>query len=106
MNYTINLQEIADELEFDLEDVEMILDVFMEDSTVNLQNIKIAIEAGNFDDVKLNAHAIKGSALNLLLNDVGSIAKEIEESAAKSEDVDYSALYVKLNDLVRGLRNE
>ena len=43
MNYTINLQEIADELEFDLEDVEMILDVFMEDSTVNLQNIKIAI---------------------------------------------------------------
>ncbi len=106
MNYTIDLQEIADELEFDLEDVEMVLGVFMEDSVVNLNNMKIAIRAGNLDDVKLSAHAIKGSALNLLLNDVGSLATEIEENAAKSEDVDYLALYTRLNDLVIGLRDE
>lgn len=106
MIYKINLQNIADELEFDLEDVEMIMDSFLEDANKNLRSMKDAIQSNNLEVIQTSAHAIKGSALNLLLKDIGHTAKELEISAIQNHDIDYLLLYEKLNMLIGGLGDE
>ena len=44
MSYTLDLQKIADELDFDLEDVEMLLEVFLEGANDSMNELKSAIE--------------------------------------------------------------
>lgn len=106
LSYNINIQKIADELEFDLEDVEMIMDSFLENAQTNLIYMKNAIKLNNLEEIKTSAHAIKGSSLNLLLNEIGNIAKELEFNAMKKNDIDYLLLYEKLHCLIKGLKGE
>ncbi|MDF1882347.1 Hpt domain-containing protein [Sulfurimonas sp. SAG-AH-194-C21] len=106
MSYKIDLQKIADELEFDLEDVEMIMDSFLENAKTNLNFMDKAIQIDDFKGITNSAHAIKGSALNLLLDDVGNLARELELNAMEEKNIDYFVLYEKLNLLINGLKNE
>ncbi|WP_415250451.1 Hpt domain-containing protein [Sulfurimonas sp.] len=103
MKYIINVQAIADELEFDLEDVEMIMDSFVQNFKINLENMLLAIQTDNLEDVKLSAHAIKGSAQNILLDDIGKLAKVIEDNARNRNTVNYLELYEELKGLYKGL---
>ena len=96
MKYAIDLQEIADYLDFDLEDVEMLIEVFLEGAYKNMQELKIAINMNNLQDIHKAAHAIKGSAANLTFANIADIAKEIEENAKKSNTVDYDKKYEEL----------
>lgn len=96
MRYTIDLQTIADELDFDLEDVEMLMEAFLESVDQNIQILKTAIETHDLQAIYLASHDIKGAAGNLLLNDIANIAKEIEINAKKHNTVDYNEMYEKL----------
>ncbi|MDF1876641.1 Hpt domain-containing protein [Sulfurimonas sp. SAG-AH-194-L11] len=106
MSYKIDLQVIADELEFDLEDVEMIMDSFLENAKINLLSLHKAVESNSYEEILTSAHAIKGSALNLLLDDIGSLAKELELSAMDKKSIDYLKLYEELTLLINGLKDE
>jgi len=100
MKYDLDLEKIAQELDFDLEDVEMLLEVFLEGVKENLQILKTAIDSGDMETTFKTAHAIKGSAANLTLNEISKIAKEIELNARKESDIDYQDRYKKLYLLV------
>lgn len=106
MSYKIDLQIIADELEFDLEDVEMIMDSFLENTKINLASLSEAVKSNNFEDIVKSAHSIKGSALNLLLDDIGKLAKELEVNAMENKSIDYLKLYDELSLLINGLKDE
>ncbi len=96
MSYRINLQEIADELGFDLEDVEMLMEVFLESAKDNLQELKIAVDTNDMKSIFASAHAIKGSAANLTLNEISTIANEMEHNAREEKDMNYKESYKKL----------
>ncbi len=100
MSYTLDLQKIADELDFDLEDVEMLLEVFLQSAQESLNALKDAVEANDFESIFASAHAIKGSAANILLDDVATIAKEMEHSARENREIDYLDSYEKLKSLI------
>ncbi len=100
MQYSIDLEKIAQELDFDLEDVEMLLEVFLEGTKENLQILKTAIDSGDMETTFKTAHAIKGSAANLTLNEISEIAKEIELNAIKESAMDYQDRYEKLHLLI------
>jgi PAS domain S-box-containing protein len=104
-NMGIDLQSIADELDFDLEDVQMLLSVFLESSTEELANMQVALQNGDLDTLYKSAHAIKGSAANLLLNDIAQIAKEIELNAKESNDYEYKAALDQLSHLISQLQH-
>jgi len=97
---TINLQAIADELEFDLEDVEMLYEVFLADATESLKALKSAVANSDYEAIFTNAHAIKGSAGNILLRDIQQAAQAMEEPARAGVDAPYQELYEKLSTLV------
>ncbi|MCF6172365.1 MAG: Hpt domain-containing protein [Campylobacteraceae bacterium] len=104
MAYTIDLQKIADNLDFDLEDVEMLIEVFLQSARDNLQILKNAIEANDFESIFQSAHAIKGSAANFTLKEISNLAKDMESNARKRLNIDYKKEYKKLKFLVEKIQ--
>jgi len=105
MGYTLDLQKIADELDFDLEDVEMLLEVFLESTNDSMNELKSAIEANDFELIYILAHAIKGSAANLTLKEIFDIALEMEQNARNKKIFDYQESYKKLEELLSAIEN-
>ena len=116
MSYTIDLQKIADELDFDLEDVEMLLEVFLDSSKEILlalkdltgktfNRLKESIEKNDLEAIFSSSHAIKGSAANLTLNEISDLAKEMEHNARESNNIDYNEKYLKLELLIKNIES-
>ena len=103
MSYTIDLQVIADKLDFDLEDVKMLIEVFLEGTEESLNNLKNAIQINDFDAIFRSAHAIKGSAANLTLSEISNIAKEMEANAREELEFNYQDAYEKLKLLINSI---
>jgi len=99
----IDLEKIADHLDFDLEDVVMLIEVFKEGAIESLETMKKAIEANDLDTVYKSAHSIKGSSANLTLNDISNIAKEIEQNAKEAKEFNYQERYNQLEKLIRSI---
>ncbi len=104
MSYSIDLQKIADELDFDLEDIEMLMEVFMESAKESMHLLKIAIDNNNLDEIFKSAHAIKGSSANLTLIDISNVAKEIEHEARDCNNINYLGKYEILNNMITNLQ--
>jgi len=100
----LDFQKIADELEFDLEDVEMLIEVFIESALESLALLEHGIKNKDFKEIYESAHAIKGSSANLTLMEISNLAKNIESSAREAIEVDYEHLYTDLAGLVNGIR--
>ena len=104
MSYTVDLQKIADELDFDLEDIEMLMEVFLESAEESLQTLKGAIDSNDLETIYSSAHAIKGSSANLTLNEISVIAKDIESNAREKNSFDYLEYYNRLERLIHSLK--
>ena len=104
MDFSIDIEEMAQKLEFDKEDVEMLLEAFYEGAVENLEILDNAIDEKNYEAIAQAAHSIKGSAANLLLDEIALLAKEIELSA-KSQDssYDYTQSYKSLSMNIKSL---
>jgi HPt (histidine-containing phosphotransfer) domain-containing protein len=103
MGQNINLQQIADNLGFELSDIEMLINMFIEASNDSLDQMQTAIQSNNFDDIVAAAHAIKGSAANIMLEDITNLAKDIELSSHDKLDIDYSTKCEQLRQLVNSI---
>jgi len=100
MKFTVDIEKIANSLDFDLEDVQMLMEVFLEGAQENMQELKIAIYAKSMDGIRRAAHAIKGSAANLTLMNIADIAKDIEENAKRLNSHNYIEKYEELKVLI------
>jgi len=97
----MNLEYIAESLGFDLEDVQMLMDMFLQNANQSLEELNQAVETGNYEDIKNASHAIKGSSANLMLNDITAIASEIEELAKSESDANYKELSMNLKNKLK-----
>ncbi len=104
MKYNIDLQKIADELEFALNDVEMLIEIFLEGAEDSLSALKEAIDKNNLEQIFRFAHAIKGSAANLTLMEISNLAKEIEYSAREKKVVDYTQIFENLKKSIANIQ--
>jgi len=103
MQSYIDLQKIADELDFDLEDVGMLFEAFLESAYEMLALMQKALEEGDMESLYRAAHALKGSAANLKLEVVENMAKEIELDVRANKKSDYSIRYVHLKSQIEAL---
>jgi HPt (histidine-containing phosphotransfer) domain-containing protein len=104
MDYSIDLQKIADALDFDLEDVEMLIEVFLESTEESLGLLKTAIQNNDLEEIFKSAHAIKGSSANLTLVNISNIAKEIEKDARDGNYINYIEKYEILNTMISNIK--
>ncbi|MGM0623977.1 MAG: Hpt domain-containing protein [Campylobacterota bacterium] len=87
----MTIEALAKELDFEVEEIGMLMEVFLETARENVQKLNSAVTEKDYETMYSAAHAIKGSASNLLLNDVVKDALYIEKSAREKEDIDYQA---------------
>ena len=88
----INHDEMAKAIGLKAKHIPILIASFLEESMSILIKLENAIDAKNYQEVKSQAHAIKGSAGNLRFNEVYEMSKEIELCAAEAKsDFDYKA---------------
>ena len=100
MKYNLDLEKIAVELDFDLEDVEMLMEVFLESAHENIDSLKVAVDSNNLDEIYQLSHAIKGSSANLTLMDISNIAKDMEHNAREKNSINYLDKFTELKTLI------
>jgi HPt (histidine-containing phosphotransfer) domain-containing protein len=100
MSYIINIQKIANELEFEIEDVKMLIGVFLDSAKENLEKIESAIEQNDYETIFKSAHSIKGSSANFTLDDISQLAKEMEVNARNQQEIDYHEMYCELKKMI------
>jgi len=80
-----------------------LLEVFLEASRADLEALEVALEAGEFETAADTAHSLKGAALNLELEEIARLARDLEMIAKSSRlagaDSQITALRHKLEDL-------
>ena len=107
MQFNVDIGKIANKLDFEKEDVEMLLEVFYESSLENLNILEKAIKNIDLEDVIQASHSIKGSSSNLLLEEIASLAKEIELNAKDNNIAfDYVQKYLELSNMIKNLISE
>ena len=99
----LDLDLLSSELGFDRDDVVMLLELFLEGAQVSLANMEEAIEENNTTIISQEAHAIKGSAANMMLADIVDIANELEVSSKQNQKINYLSLYTKLETMIEEL---
>jgi HPt (histidine-containing phosphotransfer) domain-containing protein len=106
MKYNIDLNKLADKFDFEIDEVEMIVETFLKTSKKNLDDIQKAIE--NDDKKKLSqaAHSLKGSSSTLQLTEIAELAKEIELNAKNNENIDYQNQYKQLKELINNIKEK
>jgi HPt (histidine-containing phosphotransfer) domain-containing protein len=102
----LNLSKIAQELDFEEEDVIMLIEMFKESANDSMIALIEAIEKNDYKEIKHNSHSIKGSAANIMLNDIVFLAKEIESAAIQQESIDYHAKYRQLYNALQNINIE
>ncbi|WP_324171608.1 Hpt domain-containing protein [Sulfurimonas sp.] len=92
-NYSdINHDEMAQKIGLKAKHIPILVTSFLEESAAILEKLQTSIESTNYQDIKSQAHSIKGSAGNLHFNEVYEMSKEIELSASQAKkDFDYQA---------------
>jgi HPt (histidine-containing phosphotransfer) domain-containing protein len=80
----MNIVELANDLELEEEEYRAILELFVEASHSDLDEIRTAVACGNATAASRAAHSLKGAAANLGLSDLSRTAHEIEEKSRES----------------------
>ncbi|DAB28357.1 MAG: histidine kinase [Sulfurimonas sp. RIFOXYD12_FULL_33_39] len=81
----INHDEMAASIGLKPKHIPLILANFLEETTIILNSIRESIVLKDCDKIRLNAHAIKGSAGNLKFNEIYEMAKEVEFAATEQK---------------------
>ena len=77
----MQLKELADNLGLDEEDFKELLELYVETTSADLQELRAALEAKDTEGIHKKAHSIKGSSGNLGLVELYDIAKAIDDRA-------------------------
>jgi HPt (histidine-containing phosphotransfer) domain-containing protein len=96
----IDIENLAKALDFDIEDVAVLVELFVESAQVSLANIEEAIEGSKIEVIAAEAHAIKGSAANLLLTDIQDMARDMENAAKENRKINYLSLFSQIEEQV------
>lgn len=97
----INLQAALVRLANDRTLLREMIDFFLEDAPVLLQQARDALHAGDMPALRRAAHSIKGLAANFEALGTVSAALKLEKAAEANQTDDVSALFSKLEDSVQ-----
>ena len=80
----MTINKLAQNIGLEIEDFIEIFEIYRDATTADMQELKAALKAGDPQGVSRKAHSIKGASVNLGLNELFELAKEIEDNARES----------------------
>ena len=100
------LSSLSKALNLNKDTVINLVNIYFENVKKDLKELKEAIKKKNFEEIKKYAHKIKGSSLNLGIDEVAEIVNYIEENAKNKKEIDYKSYFEKLNNFIDNLEKE
>lgn len=100
----LDISIISQNLGFEEDETIMLFEMFIESATDSMISLKSAIESHDYEQIKQHTHSIKGSAANIMLDEVANIAKEIETSAINSSNINYEDKYKLLDNALQNIK--
>jgi CheY-like chemotaxis protein/HPt (histidine-containing phosphotransfer) domain-containing protein len=90
----IDMHHLKSALMLEEEQIEYLLDIYLERMGQSLQELSAAIEQQDYEQIAFIAHAIKGSSANFRFDELSRLSYVIEESAVEEdEDFDFTEAY-------------
>lgn len=102
----IDINEIANELDFTIDDVRMLIGIFLDTAQDSLNNLETSIRENNFEEIAQFAHSIKGSSANLRLKEISELAKTIELKAKNKSTFNYMKYYTNLKEKINQVKTD
>jgi signal transduction histidine kinase/CheY-like chemotaxis protein/HPt (histidine-containing phosphotransfer) domain-containing protein len=99
-----DINELAIAMDYDVEDVQIMVNMFLNRIDGQLQVLKDASNSLDHDALFSTAHAIKGSSGNLKLHTVYHLSGEIESAARDKRPINYHDMIQKLADEIDEVR--
>jgi len=91
---SINHEEMAASIGLKSKHIPMLITSFIEESKQILDVLEESISTRDYEKIRLNAHAIKGSAGNLKFTEIYEMTKEMEFAAsAQKSDFEYKIYF-------------
>jgi HPt (histidine-containing phosphotransfer) domain-containing protein len=101
-----NLAELLERLDNDHEFLRELLSIFREDSRVNLQKARAALQARDLPELTRAAHTMKGMLKNLSMEGAAEIASALESSAREGQCESAQACFARLEEALAALLPE
>ena len=103
-SYLSNLQ---DSLNLSRDILMNLVDIYFKNVSQDLRHLEKSIKNKDFEEIRKYAHKIKGSSLNLKLDEIGKIASEMEKnSKEKNSNFDYEENLMKIEKLLENIEKE
>ncbi len=83
---------------FDKEVVLEIINIFLEEYPQRMETLQTNINERDFDQLRFNAHSLKGVVANFVAPEVQELAKTLELKGANKDIKDLDTIYNELKD--------
>jgi HPt (histidine-containing phosphotransfer) domain-containing protein len=98
-----NLAELLERLDNDHDFLRELLAIFREDSRINLQKARAALQARDLPELTRAAHTMKGMLRNLSMDCAAEIAYALESSAREEQYEIAQASFARLEEALTAL---
>ena len=92
--------KLAAQLGFKRSDIDVLIKIFRKNTGTLIEEMGIMIKQNNMQGIADAAHAIKGSAGNLKLNEIFELSKSIEIMAKTTQNEDYEMYHDQLKEML------
>ncbi len=101
-----DLSSLQDELQLDYEQLEMLMKIYMKKMDETVPKLKEEIEKKEYNNISRLAHSIKGSSANFRLEELQSLADEMEQNAKEENSYyDYENCVRAIEKLYKEIKN-
>lgn len=88
------------------DDINMLFEVFLDDTLASLEELALVIDSTNYDKVRRIAHSIKGSSKNVGADDLANICELLEQAARDECKDNWTELLTNIQESFNQTKNE
>ncbi len=100
----IDLNEVMDRVEGDKDLLIELIEIFLSDYPIRMDNLRKAEQENNIDEIKNVAHSLKGASANISAKPISQIFLEIETKAKEGQSIDMMSCDQRLESLMNELK--
>ena len=102
----LDIKKISRDLGFDIDEYLEVLDVFLENTPLVIQKFKACLSENNLEEAAEHCHLIKGGASSIGLDEISSVAHNIEKACKNGNVSTVTELLGELSALVTMLEEK
>lgn len=102
----VDVERMRGELNFSEKLIVKLLKVYLDTCDAAAAELSAAVEQGDWKQIEMDAHAIKGAASNLCLYPLAELAGTIEQNSRMKRAIDYRPMVARLMELTEAVKTQ